>query len=144
MNIQASSMGITAQRPTLCATVTLASSASAQPIAAAPCTLAAFKAVAPGSATAPDYLAVSVTAGSSGSAMATASTLPAQAARAILSSMTSVQGRFCRTFRFPVTSTGSRIDPKTNDIWATENEDGNPTVPVKGSKALPSLLQPGS
>ena len=46
------------------------------------------------------------------------------------SSTTSEPVQYVRTSHIPGHLDGLKINPTTNDIWATENEDGNPTLTI--------------
>jgi hypothetical protein len=116
----------------------LGANAAAQPVAGPsaipPYTLATFTGAAPAGATAPDDLAIAAdgkdlwvgygngvdTTGASGSSN--------------LVEYDVNSGKVLQNVSIKGHLDGLKIDPKTNDIWATENEDGNPTLAVVNHK----------
>ena len=114
---------------------TIARNADASgPAANTPYTLATFNAAVPAGATKPDDLAISAdgkdlwvgygngvdTTGASGSSN--------------LVEYDIGSGKVLQNVAIKGHLDGLKIDPKTNDIWATENEDGNPTLAVVNHK----------
>ena len=107
-----------------------ATQALAQPVAVPPYTLQAFKGVPPAGATKPDDLAVSADGtdlwvGYGNGVDTTGKGGPSTLVEYDISS-----GNVLQNLSIPGHLDGLKIDPATNDVWATENEDGNPTLAV--------------
>jgi hypothetical protein len=111
-----------------------ASQAVAAPVVGAPYTLATFNGVAPTGATAPDDLAISADGknlwvGYGNGVDTTGAGGPSNLVEYDISS-----GSVLQNLTIPGHLDGLKINPTTNDIWATENEDGNPTLAVVNHK----------
>ena len=107
-----------------------ATQALAQPVAVSPYTLQTFKGVPPAGATKPDDLAVSADGtdlwvGYGNGVDTTGKGGPSNLVEYDISS-----GNVLQNLSIPGHMDGLKIDPATNDVWATENEDGNPTLAV--------------
>jgi len=110
--------------------------AQAAPIAVAPYTLATFKGTEPSGLTNPDDLAVSAdgadlwvgygntadTKGGKGSGPS------------ILVEYDISTGAVVQNLTIPGHLDGLKIDPETGEVWATENEDGSPTLAIVNPK----------
>jgi hypothetical protein len=106
----------------------------AGPVAAAPYTLQTFNGVPPAGATQPDDLAVSADGadlwvGYGNGVDTTGGGGPSNLVEYDISS-----GNLLRNISVPGHLDGLKINPTTNDVWATENEDGNPTLAVISHK----------
>jgi len=105
--------------------------AQALPVAVSPYTLTALtKLVPPGGATLPDDLAVTADGaglwiGYGNGVDTTGKGGPSNAVEYDLST-----GAVLHNLLIPGHLDGLKINPTTNDVWATENEDGNPTLAV--------------
>lgn len=111
-----------------------AEQALAAPVAIAPYTLAVFKGVPPSGATQPDDLAITAdgadlwigygngvdTFGKGG---------PSNVVEYDINS-----GSVLQNISIAGHVDGLKINPTTNDVWATENEDGNPTLAIINHK----------
>ena len=109
----------------MCATQTLA-----VPVAVPPYKIRAFPGIPPAGATQPDDLAVSADGkdlwiGYGNGVDTTGKGGPSNLVEYAISS-----GSVLRNLTIPGHLDGLKINPATNDIWATENEDGNPTLAV--------------
>jgi hypothetical protein len=120
--------------------------AGATPTASTPYTLAIFTSAVPtGGGTKPDDLAISAdgkdlwigygngacTFGPSGIGTSCPTGTPANSN---LVEFDIGSGSFLRNLTIPGHLDGLKIDPQTNDIWATQNEDGNPTFVIVNHK----------
>src|SRR5216684_5560367 len=97
-------------------------------------TLATFSGVPPSGATAPDDLAVSADGkdlwiGYGNGVDTTGKGGPSNLVEYKISS-----GAVLQNISIPGHLDGLKINPTTNDIWATENEDGNPTLAIVNHK----------
>src|SRR5439155_22915614 len=104
--------------------------AFAQPVAIPPYTLQAFEGVPPAGATKPDDLAVSADGkdlwvGYGNGVDTTGKGGPSNVVEYAIGNGTVLQN-----LSIPGHVDGLKIDPKTNDVWATENEDGNPALAI--------------
>src|SRR5215469_15699947 len=119
----ATSTAVPTKTPVATPTVTPA------PVAAAPYTLAPLtKLVPPGGATQPDDLAVSADGtdlwiGYGNGVDTTGKGGPSNVVEYDLGT-----GAVLQNLSIPGHVDGLKINPTTNDVWATENEDGNPTL----------------
>jgi len=109
----------------MCATQTLA-----VPVAVPPYKITAFKGIPPAGATQPDDLAVSADGrdlwvGYGNGVDTTGRGGPSNVVEYAISS-----GLVLQNLKIPGHVDGLKINPATNDVWATENEDGNPTLAV--------------
>jgi hypothetical protein len=107
----------------------------AQPVAITPYTLATFKGIPPAGATQPDDLAVSANGtklwvGYGNGVDTTGKGGPSNIVEYDIST-----GKVLQNLSIPGHVDGLKINPETNDIWATENEDGNPTLAVINHKS---------
>src|SRR2546428_220707 len=108
--------------------------AHAHPVAVAPYTLKQFAGVPPTGATQPDDLAISADGadlwvGYGNGVDATGKGGPSNAVEYDIAS-----GNVLQNISIPGHLDGLKINPATNDVWATENEDGNPTLAVISHK----------
>jgi hypothetical protein len=116
-----------------CATAA-ATSTLAQPVAVAPYTIKAFGGIPPNGATQPDDLAISANGkrlwvGYGNGVDTTGKGGPSNVVEYDIAS-----GDMLRNITVPGHVDGLKINPTTNDVWATENEDGNPTLAVINHK----------
>ena len=107
-----------------------AAQTEAVPVAIPPYKLIAFRGIPPVGATQPDDLAVSADGkdlwiGYGNGVDTTGRGGPSNLVEYAISS-----GSVLRNLKIPGHLDGLKINPATNDIWATENEDGNPTLAV--------------
>jgi hypothetical protein len=111
-----------------------ASQAVAAPVAVAPYTLSTFTGVPPSGATQPDDLAVSADGadlwiGYGNGVDTTGKGGPSNLVEYNISS-----GAVLQNLTIPGHLDGLKIDPSTGEVWATENEDGNPTLAIVNPK----------
>lgn len=117
------------------ATVAGPAVSDAAPVAIAPYTLTALtKLVPPAGATAPDDLAVSADGadlwiGYGNGVDTTGKGGPSNVVEYNISS-----GAVLQNLKIPGHVDGLKINPTTNDVWATENEDANPTLAIINHK----------
>ena len=108
--------------------------AIAAPIAIAPYTLTTFNGVPPGGATAPDDLAISADGknlwvGYGNNVAADGTGGPSNLVEYDIST-----GAVMQNISIPGHLDGLKINPASGDVWATENEDGSPTLTIVDSK----------
>jgi hypothetical protein len=106
----------------------------AQPVASLPYELQTFKAVPPAGATQPDDLAISADGkdlwiGYGNGVDTTGKGGPSTVVEYDISS-----GKVLQNLSIPGHVDGLKINPDKNDVWATENEDGNPTLAIINPK----------
>jgi hypothetical protein len=108
--------------------------ANAAPIAIAPYTLTTFNGVPPGGATAPDDLAISADGknlwvGYGNNVAADGTGGPSNLVEYDIAS-----GAVMQNISIPGHLDGLKINPASGDVWATENEDGSPTLTIVDPK----------
>jgi hypothetical protein len=121
----------------LCMSAALLSGAEqalASPVAVSPYTLTTFAGVPPSGATQPDDLAISADGkdlwiGYGNGVDTTGKGGPSNLVEYDISSATVM-----KNISIPGHLDGLKINPTTGDVWATENEDGNPTLAIVDSK----------
>ena len=111
-----------------------AAEANAQPVAVSPYTLQTFTGVPPTGATQPDDLAISADGkdlwiGYGNGVDTTGKGGPSNLVEYEISSGTVLQN-----LSIPGHLDGLKINPTDNRVWATENEDGNPTLAIVNPK----------
>src|SRR5215470_13101836 len=112
----------------------------AQPVAISPYTLTAFRGVPPTGATNPDDLAISADGVNLWVGYQNNASTTGQGGNSNLVEYDISSGNVLLNIPIPGHMDGLKIDPTTNNIWATENEDGNPTLAVVHSKTGASTI----
>src|SRR5690348_12873233 len=102
--------------------------AFAQPVAVAPYRLSSFPGVPPGGITNPDDLAISVGGSKLWVGYQNNASTTGQGGNSNLVEYDIATGNVRKNIAIAGHLDGLKINPATNDIWATENEDGNPTL----------------
>ena len=104
--------------------------ALAKPVAVSPYTLTAFRGAPPRGVTNPDDLAISADGAELWVGYQNNASTTGQGGNSNLVEYDIHSGHELLNIPIPGHLDGLKIDPVTNDIWATENEDGNPTLAV--------------
>jgi len=118
----------------------VAAQALGQPVAVPPYTLATFNGVPPAVASQPDDLAISADGTKLWVGYGNGVNTKGHGAPSNLVEYDIRSGRVLRNLTIPGHLDGLKINPITNNIWATENEDGNPTLAVVNSKTGASTI----
>jgi sugar lactone lactonase YvrE len=112
--------------------------AHAQPTVAAPYaaiySLATFPAVPPSGATKPDDLAVSANGADLWVGYGNGVDTSGKGGASNLVEYEIASGEVLKNISIPGHLDGLKINPTTGDVWATENEDGNPTLAIISPK----------
>lgn len=104
--------------------------AQAQASATAPYTLSVFPGTPPAGATKPDDLAVSADGKHLWVGYGNGVDTTGKGGPSTLVEYDIATGTVLKSISIPGHMDGLKINPSTGDIWATENEDGNPTLAV--------------
>jgi hypothetical protein len=107
-----------------------AKQAVAAPVAISPYTLTALNVTPPAGATQPDDLAVSGSGATLWVGYGNGVDTTGKGGPSTLVQYNISTGAVLRQMSIPGHLDGLKINPTTRDIWATENEDGNPTLTV--------------
>jgi hypothetical protein len=122
----------------LCAGATFllsAEQALAAPIAVAPYTLSVFSGIPPSGATQPDDLAISADGTDLWIGYGNGVDTFGKGGPSNLVEYDIGSGAVLRNLTIPGHLDGLKIDPQSGDVWATENEDGNPTLAIVDDKS---------
>jgi hypothetical protein len=109
--------------------------ALAQPAAISPYTLTTFKGTPPPSVTNPDDLAISANGAHLWVGYQNNASTTGQGGKSNLVKYDISSGSVLLNIRIRGHLDGLKINPATNNIWTTENEDGNPTLVVVHHKS---------
>ena len=104
--------------------------AIAAPVAVAPYTIATFKGVPPTGATQPDDLAISADGMDLWIGYGNGVDTFGKGGPSNLVEYNTSTGAVLQNLTIPGHLDGLKIDPATGNVWATENEDGNPTLAI--------------
>jgi hypothetical protein len=108
--------------------------AMAAPVAVAPYTLATFTGIPPSGATAPDDLAVSADGADLWIGYGNGVDTHGKGGPSNLVEYNISNGTVVQNLTIPGHLDGLKIDPSTGEVWATENEDGSPTLAIVNPK----------
>jgi len=109
---------------------TFCSSATGAQTAVPPYTLSVFPGTPPVGATAPDDLAVSANGAHLWVGYGNGVDTTGKSGSSNVVEYDIASGRVLKNISIPGHVDGLKINPTTGDVWATENEDGNPTLAV--------------
>jgi len=108
--------------------------AQAAPIAAAPYTLGTFKGVPPSDASQPDDIAVSADGADLWVGYGNGAAADGSSGSSNLVKYDIATGKVLQNLTIPGHLDGLKINPQTGAVWATQNEDGNPTLTIVNPK----------